>query len=128
MNLLRGTKIYSIVTGTCPVCQKESMYVEDNPYKMKSIFKMHERCKCCGLKFFIEPAFFYGAMYVSYGLNVGLAIVTFLISYFGLGFSLLQSFFAIIGILIVLMPIPLRLSRNIWINLFKNYNKNAEKA
>lgn len=128
MDLFKGTKIYSIVTGTCPVCQEESMYVENNPYKLSSIFKMHERCKNCGLKYVIEPSFFFGAMYVNYGLNVGIAIITFLISYLIVGLSVLESFFALIGMLIILIPVALRLSRNIWINIFKKYNKNAKQV
>lgn len=128
MKIFKGTKIYSMLTGSCPVCQEESMYLEDNPYKISSILKMHERCSNCGLKYKIEPSFFFGAMYVSYGLNVALAIATFIISHVFLGAGLLPCFFAIIGSLLVLMPVTLRMSRSIWINIFKNYNKNFAKA
>jgi hypothetical protein len=38
---------------------------------------MHEKCSHCGLIYQIEPSFFYGAMYVSYGLNVATGIVAF---------------------------------------------------
>jgi uncharacterized protein (DUF983 family) len=66
--MLKGSKLYSILTGTCPKCQKESMYLDPNPFILKN-FKMNENCSHCGLKYQIEPSF-YGAMYVSYGLNV----------------------------------------------------------
>ena len=124
--LKKGTKIYSILTGSCPRCQEESMYQASNPYALSQIFKMHERCSHCALKYKIEPSFFYGAMYVSYGLGVALAVATFIISYFFIGLSRLESFFAITGTLIVLMPVILRLSRNIWINFFFHYD--AQKA
>ncbi|WP_300434005.1 DUF983 domain-containing protein [Christiangramia sp.] len=128
MSLLKGTKIYSILTGTCPVCQEESMYKESNPYKLHKVFKMHERCSNCGTKYKIEPSFFYGAMYVSYGVGIAFSVAAFIIAHLILKASLLISFFAIVGTLIVFMPIIMRLSRNIWINLFMSYRKNAGKA
>ncbi|MFV8281055.1 DUF983 domain-containing protein [Christiangramia marina] len=126
--MLKGTKVYSIVTGTCPVCQEESMYKEQNPYKLNRVYEMHERCSNCGTKYKIEPSFFYGAMYVSYGLGIAFAVAAFVIAYVFLSASLLASFFAIVGTLIVFMPVIMRLSRNIWINLFFSYKKNAGKA
>ena len=128
MKFLRGSKIYSILTGTCPVCQRESMYVEPNPYKLNKIYQMHERCSNCGTKYKIEPSFFYGAMYVSYAVGVAFSVAAFIIAYLIFGASLLISFFAITLTLIVFMPIIMRLSRNIWINLFMSYDKNAGKA
>ncbi|MFD1094944.1 DUF983 domain-containing protein [Salegentibacter chungangensis] len=128
MNFLEGHKIYSILTGNCPVCHKESMYKEPNPYKMGKIFEMHERCSNCGTKYKIEPSFFYGAMYVSYAVGVAFSVAAFIISYLFLGGGLLTSFFAIIGTLIVFMPVIMRLSRNIWINLFFKYKGPKGKA
>ncbi|GAA4308170.1 DUF983 domain-containing protein [Christiangramia aestuarii] len=128
MSLLKGTKIYSIITGTCPVCQEESMYIEDNPYKMYKVFQMHERCSNCGTKYKIEPSFFYGAMYVSYAVGIAFAVAAFIISYVFLNASLLGAFFSIVGTLVAFMPMIMRLSRNIWINLFFSYRKNAGKS
>jgi hypothetical protein len=28
LQMLKGSKLYSILTGTCPKCQKESMYLD----------------------------------------------------------------------------------------------------
>src|SRR5680860_227392 len=123
MKFLKGTKIYSILTGTCPVCQEESMYKEPNLYKLRTIFKMHERCSHCHTKYKIEPSFFFGAMYVSYGLGVAIAVAAFIVVYLFFGGGLMATFIGIIGTLVVLMPIIVRVSRNIWINLFLNYRK-----
>ena len=121
MRFLKGTKLYSIITGTCPVCQEESMYKEANPYKLTRIFDMHERCSHCGTKYKIEPSFFFGAMYVSYGLGVAVSVAAFIITYFFFGGGLMATFIAITITLVVLMPLLIRISRNIWINLFLNY-------
>lgn len=125
--MLKGFKIYSMITGACPVCHEESMYKESNPYKLKSIQDMHEKCSNCGTKYKIEPSFFYGAMYVSYGLGVAVAVATFIITYSFLNFKVFTSFLSIVGILTLLMPILMRLSRNIWINMFLSYKPKSER-
>ena len=128
-NIFKGNPLYSIFTGSCPVCQKESMYVESNPYKLSDTLKMHERCSHCDTKYKIEPSFFYGAMYVSYAVGIAFAVAAFIISYYFLGSSLVTAFVAIIGTLFVFAPIIMRLSRNIWINFFFDYDvQKAEKT
>ncbi|CAM2973986.1 Protein of unknown function [Flavobacterium succinicans] len=125
--LKKGSKLNSILTGTCPKCQKESMYQDKNPFTINKVLTMNETCSHCGLKYQIEPSFFYGAMYVSYGLNVALGIATFIVSYLLLHISIKNSFFAIIGVLVLLFPLVLRTSRNIYINIFVDYDPQQEK-
>ncbi|MDT0686435.1 DUF983 domain-containing protein [Autumnicola psychrophila] len=128
MKFLKGTKLYSILTGTCPVCQEESIYKEPNPYKLGSIFKMPERCSNCGTKYKIEPSFFFGAMYVSYAVGVAFAVAAFIISYFFFGSTPFTAFLVIVATLVVFGPIIMRLSRNIWINFFFSYDSAAGKS
>ena len=128
MQMLRkGTKLYSILTGSCPKCHHESMYKNTNPYVLPQLFKMHERCSNCNTKYKIEPSFFYGSMYVSYGVGVAFAVASFVITYLIIGTSLMTSFYGIVGTLVVFMPIIMRLSRNIWINLFMSYDPKLDK-
>ncbi|NER18774.1 DUF983 domain-containing protein [Spongiivirga citrea] len=119
----KGSKISSILSGSCPKCQQESMYVEKNPYKLSQTLKMHDRCGHCSTKYKIEPSFFYGAMYVSYGVGIAFAVAAFVISYLILGASLKISFISIVGTMVVFMPVIMRLSRNIWINMFMSYDE-----
>ncbi|MBC5839933.1 DUF983 domain-containing protein [Flavobacterium sp. F-380] len=125
--LKKGSKLNSILTGTCPKCQNESMYLDKNPFNLTNTLKMHEKCSHCGLTYQIEPSFFYGAMYVSYGLNVATGVAAFIISYVILGTSLKTAFIAIIIALIILFPYVLRWARNIYINMFVSYDPNWEK-
>lgn len=125
--LKKGTKINSILTGTCPRCQEERMYVDRNPYNMPRLFKMHEHCSHCGLHYQIEPSFFYGAMYVNYGLTVALGVAVFIITKVFLDFTITESFISIILALLILMPVNLRLARNIYINMFVSFDKDAAK-
>lgn len=123
--LKKGTKLYSILTGTCPKCQKESMYINKNPYNISETMKMHERCSHCGLKYKMEPNFFFGAMFVSYGVAVALGIFIFVIAFLGIKTNLKTAFIAILAGLIILMPVITRISRNIYINIFVNYDPQA---
>ena len=120
--LKKGTKLYSILTGTCPRCQNESMYSDKNLLHFKNILKMNGRCSHCGLKYQIEPSFFYGAMYVSYALNVAVGVAAFIVSYVFLNMSINGAFLSIIAALVFLYPIVMRLSRNIYINIFVSYD------
>ena len=99
------------------------MYVNRNPYVISELFKMHEKCSNCKTKYKIEPSFFYGSMYVSYGVGIAFAIAAFLISYLLIETSLTIAYIAIVATLILFMPVIIRLSRNIWINIFITYDK-----
>jgi uncharacterized protein (DUF983 family) len=88
---------------------------------------MHENCSHCGLHYKIEPSFFYGAMYVSYALTVAIGVAVFIISKVFIGLDLVPSFIAIIIGLIALMPLTARIARNIYINIFVHFDKDAIK-
>jgi len=89
------------------------------------LFKMQERCGHCNAKYMMEPSFFYGAMYVSYGVGIAFAVAAFIISYLFLGSSLKTAFIAIVATMVVFYPIVIRISRNIWINIFMHFDPNA---
>jgi len=130
---LKGTKIYSIFTMTCPRCQEGKLFVNKSAYS-KGMTEMHQECSNCGEPFQREPGFYYGAAYVSYGLTIALwvAVLVALIVFDAIGlisFSFMENpilFLSIgIGLLLVLLPILYRLSRAIWINFFVKYREDA---
>ena len=127
MGILKGTKLNSILTGKCPVCQNESIYKNSNPYILSETLKMHERCSHCGTKYKIEPSFFYGAMYVSYPVGIAFATAAFVITYFFFEATLVNTFIAIVGTMVVFMPVIMRLARNIWINFFMKYDPSKDQ-
>ncbi|MCK8520686.1 DUF983 domain-containing protein [Aquimarina sp. D1M17] len=122
-NFLKGTKLNSILGGSCPVCQNESMYKEVNPYVISKLFEMNERCQSCNTKYKIEPSFFYGAMYVSYPVGIIFAATAFLLSHLVFGLDLITTYVIIVIVMVVSLPVIIRLARNIWINFFMNYRK-----
>ena len=125
--LKKGTKLYSILTGSCPQCHEEKIYVDQNPYHLGRLFKINDQCGQCGLVYRIEPSFFYGAMYVSYGVGIAFSVAAFIISYVFFSSTLMQAFIAIFATNIVFYPLIIRLSRNIWINIFVHYKSELAK-
>ncbi|MEM7484329.1 MAG: DUF983 domain-containing protein [Bacteroidota bacterium] len=119
--VLKGLKIYSMLTGVCPRCHGESMYAQPHPYKTSKTLRMNDKCSNCGLKYKIEPSFFFGAMYASYGVGVALGVTIFIISNLFLGMDALDTFLVISLVLFTLYPVLARWGRNIWINLFIDY-------
>ena len=125
--LKKGTALYSILTGNCPKCQEESMYTYKNPYNLGNTLKINETCSKCNIKYRLEPSFFYGAMYVSYAVGIAFAVAAFVITNLIFQANLKITFIAIVCTLVAFMPIIMRLSRNIWINLFIHYDKSLAK-
>ncbi|WP_375239752.1 DUF983 domain-containing protein [Aurantibacter sp.] len=122
----KGSKLFGILKGVCPKCHNESMYKNSNPYAVTQLFEMQESCSHCKTKYKIEPSFFYGSMYVSYGVGIAFAVAAFVISYLFLGSSLNVAFIAIVLAMFAFYPIIIRVSRNIWINLFMSYDKTKD--
>ena len=71
----------------------------------------------------IEPAFYFGALYVSYAITVAVCIITFIISKLLIGLPILTSFVIVFIVLILFVPINLRLSRILWISMFVSYEE-----
>ena len=69
----KGSKLYSIFKMKCPRCQEGDFFIS-KPYDLKRAGDTHERCPQCNLKYSKEPGFYFGAMFVSYGLGVALFV------------------------------------------------------
>ena len=121
----KGSKLYSILKTKCPRCHEGEFFEHKFTFNPSKVTKLHDNCPKCDLKYMMEPSFFYGAMYVNYGIIVALFVAVFIISKVILGFSIIQSFAAIIIASLVLAPLNLRLSRIIWINMFVSYDKKS---
>jgi len=116
------TKVYSVWANKCPKCHKGNFFIVKNPYNLKLFDKMNSRCSICNENFERETGFYYGAMYVSYGLTVGFGIVLFLLMCVMFNNEIISYIITFSALLIVLLPVIFRLSRLIWINLFVRYN------
>jgi hypothetical protein len=113
----KATKLYSVLFNKCPRCHEGDFFVTRNPYDLRLASHIFDHCPVCGLKYMREVGFFYGAMYVSYGLTVGLSFL------FGLSDTISLAVLCVLALL--LWTVIFRKARIIWINLFVKYDKNA---
>lgn len=122
----KGSKITSIIHGTCPVCQSAQVFESPNPYA--NMFSMPTHCAHCNNKYEIEPGYWFGAMYVSYGFTVAISVAAFLLVYFVYPAAGVWSFIVAISILnLVLAPISFRYSRLVWMNMFQKFDETKAK-
>jgi len=66
--MARTSKLKAAIESKCPRCRRGQIF--SGPMYAFSTQKMNEHCSHCGMKFEVEPGYFYAAMYVSYALNV----------------------------------------------------------
>lgn len=112
--------IKKILSNKCPNCKEGHIYSKKNIYFNFFSNKMNKECKKCGYKFEKEPGFFFGAMYVSYALNVAEALVVFILGrlFFESVYDMRIIFW--IGLtLLLLSAFNMRISRIIWIYLMR---------
>jgi len=118
----KESKLYSIVNFKCPRCHDGDLFPPNTLYSPKRFSEMYESCPCCGLAYEKEPGFYYGAMYVSFGISTGIfLLVFFALNFFVEEFTLTMIITMILVIVIGLLPINFRVSRAIWINIFESY-------
>src|SRR5689334_7006958 len=74
----------ALLTMKCPVCRTGNIFVHPNPYRLKTVGKIHALCPVCSQNFRPEPGFYFGGAMVSYALmvafNVAVAAVFYLIT------------------------------------------------
>ena len=105
------------------------LIVKRAKYSMKKVYfqfwiPSNERIfSHCNYKFEKEPGYFFGAMNIDYGLTVAQGIATYVIAKFFFIKTCDLRIIAIIAMVIIAMAfINIRLSRILWIYMFKNYS------
>lgn len=92
--------------------------------------EMDTHCAVCGLKFEIEPGFFWGAMYVSYALTVGMMLILGgMILFLSGGQAEFWTYIIpIVGSLILSAPLTFRYARVLMLSLFSPIEFNPDLA
>ncbi len=107
----------AVLAQKCPKCREGNMFAH-KAYNLKKFGEMPENCPHCGMRFEREPGFFYGAMYVSYILSVGIFLVTSAILYFVFGDPELEVYLISVTVVsIFLYPLVFRYSRVLFLTL-----------
>jgi uncharacterized protein (DUF983 family) len=124
-NLGKDAKLYSIVRWKCPRCHEGDLFLNNNPYNLKMLDKMPDKCPVCGLDFVREVGFYYGAMMISHGLTTVIAVIVHLTVFHYYGWEIAPHLIFLISIIVGLFPVVFRTARAIWINIFIKYNPKA---
>ncbi len=119
----KGSKLYSILFLKCPRCHSGD-FLEANPYRLRNFNKVKEKCSKCKLKYSLEPSFYTGSMYVSYGIGVAVSVAVYVLNLiFGLDLEISTIFISIVIVLVLAMPYIAAISKSIWANFFFSYDK-----
>ncbi|MCX2739825.1 DUF983 domain-containing protein [Pontibacter anaerobius] len=123
--LNQGSKLYSILNYKCPRCHKGDLFTHKG-WSYTKFGDMPEECPCCHQRYQPEPGFYYGAMYVSYGITTAITVTILVALSIILEEVTLYWFIgALVGTLLLFYPFIFRMSRAIWINFFVRYNKDV---
>lgn len=127
---MKQTKLYSILYNKCPYCHEGDFFLNNNSYKLSTFDKQPSHCPVCHSSYMPENGFYYGAMYVSYGLDVALGVAMYILSNVIFNWGTTAFLILYVGSLLLLWTIIFRKARLIWINLFIKYDKSkaANKA
>lgn len=114
--------LQAFLSGKCPQCRTGPLF--KSSLFSKQFKQIHSHCSHCGVKFESEPGFFWGAMYFSYALAVGVIIVLSVIIYNVYEEPpLLETCSFIIAVSLILIPLQVRLSRLLMVYLAAPYRK-----
>ena len=123
----KGSKIYSIFRLKCPRCHEGNLFLHKNAYSYSNLEKMPENCPVCDQKYWPEPGFYYGAMYVSYALTIALSVAIFVAMTVLWRFEVLWYLGINAVSILLLFPPIFRVSRAVWANIFMSYDPNTIK-
>ena len=117
----------AIISHKCPRCRTGSLFV--HPAFSLGFGKMHKNCPHCGLKYEIEPGFFWGSMYFNYAFSVVIGLTSGVIVY-----QLTKetdywiwAILATVGmLLLILSPFIFRYSRTLMLYMFSSIRYQPE--
>ena len=109
-----------IARNECPRCHQGKAFPNSNLFSFRAEV-MNKECPVCHLNFTKEPGFYWGSMYVSYGLAILEIFFTYVACLLA-GFAAFDfiNLWIIVGVILVLSPFNFRLSRLIWLYIFPN--------
>jgi hypothetical protein len=90
---------------------------------------MNPTCPCCGVRLEPEPGFYQGAMYVSYAITIAFMIVISILLYYFFGDPSEWVYIgAVIGVMVLLVPLNYRYSRIMFLYFFGGIKYDSQYA
>lgn len=113
----------SCLKMTCPQCRSTNLFITPGYFVYRSTFKMHETCSNCGLKFELEPGFWYGALWASYPLLILVEFPFLILALLGSWGNHWSPLVVMVLLFILLWTSFIRLGRSIWLHVWVKYRK-----
>ncbi|MDF9796925.1 uncharacterized protein (DUF983 family) [Catalinimonas alkaloidigena] len=119
------TLLYALLNHKCPRCRQGDLFKYSLFEKPLHFTATNKTCPHCQLIFEREPGFFFGAMYVSYALTMGVLLSTAFILYNVFGDPELWVYIVTVpSIVLLLLPVIFRYSRTIYLHGFGGISYN----
>jgi hypothetical protein len=111
--------------GKCPRCRKGNVFTYSSG-KVVRFSAMNAECPHCNASLIPEPGFYFGAMFVSYAINVAIFVSCWLILYLFFEPSDTVYITVIAIAALVFTPFNYRASRLLWLYWFGGLTYNPE--
>lgn len=116
-----GSNMSALMMQKCPRCHTGDVFLHPT-YSLK-FTQMHTKCPVCSQDFEIEPGFYYGAMYISYGITVVIGLIVMIGANFLLNDPEVWVYLVLLTVtLLVLSPVSFRYSRLMMLYWFGDVN------
>lgn len=112
------SKFVAMTKARCPQCREGKMF--KYPFwRVAKFSEMNENCPECGLRFEVEPGFWYGAMFVSYANTIALLVILGVnIFYIFNDPPVLYYIIPVTVLSLITVPFNFRISRAVFLHLF----------
>ena len=108
----------ALLQGKCPRCHAGEIFRYPVIGHLWKFNQMNSTCPHCGVRLEPEPGFYQGAMYVGYGFTMLCIILVSAILYSVGYYSEWVYIGAVVGLLVIFIPLNYRYSRIIYLYLF----------
>ncbi|MBK7334835.1 MAG: DUF983 domain-containing protein [Saprospirales bacterium] len=122
--LKKGNKVYSTLHLKCPRCHEGDLF-ETGSFSLKKPFDMPPKCGHCGLNYWPEPGFYYGAMFISYIFTGFFSLAFVMFFHWVLDWSIGASFGLLLLVCALFFVYFFRIARAIWLNVNVKYDPHS---
>ena len=116
------TWLSAVVRLRCPRCRTGALFPKGT-FAFSEPFEMHTHCPRCGLDYWPEPGFYYGAMFLSYILFCFPFLGFVLLLRFGFGWSIGRSMLLLCLLAAFGFVYIFRVSRAVWLSANVKYDR-----
>lgn len=121
------SKFLAIFNARCPQCHEGRIF-KNRWFQIFKFAETHENCPVCGVKYEVEPGFWFGAMYVSYAFTIGIMLVGALVIYHFFNDPPAEGYvIPIVTISLIMVPFNFRMSRVLFLHLFSGLTFRQKK-